>query len=174
MRSVKTARRRAGAAARGALIVLLGALLALPAQAQNVCATKASLVNPMTVEPSGLGGTGAPVKALVDTVKGVWRSALNLVGVRTAEDPGGIGGTGVTAHGEKGLGGTGIIAGDPGTGGGIGGTGIVGVISGFASICVNDVEVHFDANTPVLDNGKPVSARQRWSAGSRRSASLRS
>ncbi|MBK7548868.1 MAG: hypothetical protein IPI20_14080 [Rhodoferax sp.] len=115
MRSVKTSRRLAKVAARGALIVLLGALLVLPVQAQNVCATKASLVNPMTVEPSGLGGTGAPVKALVDTVKGVWRSALNLVGVRAAEDPGGIGGTGVTAQGEKGLG---------GTGGGIGGTGM--------------------------------------------------
>jgi hypothetical protein len=56
MRSVKTSRRLAKVAARGALIVLLGALLVLPVQAQNVCATKASLVNPMTVEPSGLGG----------------------------------------------------------------------------------------------------------------------
>ncbi|UUZ77687.1 DUF5666 domain-containing protein [Polaromonas sp. P1(28)-13] len=52
------------------------------------------------------------------------------------------------------LGGTGISE------GGIGGTGIVGVITGFASICVNGVEVHFDAGTPVSDNGQPGSARQ--------------
>lgn len=79
---------------------------------------------------------------------------------------GGIGGTGVPAHG--GIGGTGVTN----QHGGIGGTGapitqntllpentrgaiaIMGVVTGFASICVNDVEVHYDANTPVLDNGK--------------------
>ena len=62
-------------------------------------------------------------------------------------DPGGIGGTGI----------------DPG---GIGGTGqraeaelgVLGVITGFASICVNGIEVHFDAATPVALNGEPVSA----------------
>ena len=63
-------------------------------------------------------------------------------------DPGGIGGTGV----------------DPG---GIGGTGqraeaevgVLGVITGFASICVNGIEVHYDANTPVSLNGDPASAK---------------
>jgi hypothetical protein len=63
-------------------------------------------------------------------------------------DPGGIGGTGI----------------DPG---GIGGTGqraeaevgVLGVITGFASICVNGIEVHFDANTPVALNGDPASAK---------------
>jgi hypothetical protein len=62
-------------------------------------------------------------------------------------DPGGIGGTGID-------------------GGGIGGTGqraeaevgVIGVITGFASICVNGIEVHFDAATPVSLNGEPVSA----------------
>jgi uncharacterized protein DUF5666 len=62
-------------------------------------------------------------------------------------DPGGIGGTGI----------------DPG---GIGGTGqradaelgVLGVITGFASICVNGIEVHFDAATPVALNGEPASA----------------
>ena len=72
---------------------------------------------------------------------------------RPGSGTGGIGGTGVVA-GAPGIGGTGI---DPG---GIGGTGIVGVITGFASICVNGVEVHFDVSTPVLNAGEPVSARQ--------------
>ncbi len=88
---------------------------------------------------------------------------------------GGLGGTGVTAEG--GLGGTGVTA-DVGQGragiptehGGMGGTGdavvgtllpndsqggiaIVGVVTGFASICVNGEEVHYDANTTVFDNG---------------------
>ena len=36
----------------------------------------------------------------------------------------------------------------------------MGVITGFASICVNDVEVHFDADTPVVDNGQAISARK--------------
>jgi hypothetical protein len=96
------------------------------------------LVNPLTVDPQGLGGTGAPARA-----KG-----------NTGIDPGGIGGTGVQA------GGAGSGNGGNGGSGGIGGTGIVGVITGFASICVNGVEVHFDRDTPVLDNGQPISARQ--------------
>ena len=62
-------------------------------------------------------------------------------------DPGGIGGTGVD-------------------GGGIGGTGqraeaevgVLGVVTGFASICVNGIEVHYDAKTPVSLNGDPSSA----------------
>ena len=65
-----------------------------------------------------------------------------------AVDPtgrGGIGGTGITVQAEPPV-------------GGIGGTGIVGVITGFASICVNDVEIHLDAKTPVNDNGVDVPA----------------
>ncbi|CAM8642172.1 Domain of unknown function DUF5666 [Comamonadaceae bacterium] len=73
----------------------------------------------------------------------------------------GIGGTGDTAL-RPGIGGTGDVAVKPGIGGtgidngGIGGTGIVGVITGFASICVNGVEVHYDDSTPVNDNGQAV------------------
>ncbi len=36
---------------------------------------------------------------------------------------------------------------------GIGGTGIVGVISGFGSICVNGVEIHYDQATQVIEEG---------------------
>jgi hypothetical protein len=56
---------------------------------------------------------------------------------------------------KPGLGGTGMLAGAPG----LGGTGIVGIITGFASICVNGVEVQYEANTPMSDNGDPGSAR---------------
>ena len=85
-------------------------------------------------------------------------------------DAGGIGGTGVRAEG--GIGGTGGRAegGIGGTGtraeGGSGGTGaiaaeeigVVGVITGFGSICVNGVEVHYDSGTPVTVNGQPGAA----------------
>ncbi|WPC68602.1 DUF5666 domain-containing protein [Rhodoferax ferrireducens] len=94
--------------------------LPMPVQAQNVCATQASPVNP---------GSRSGVAAIM-------------------KDPGGIGGTGMVAS--KPLFGE----------GGIGGTGIVGVITGFASICVNGIEVHYDEKTPVRDNGQSGSASQ--------------
>ena len=68
-----------------------------------------------------------------------------------------------------GIGGTGQMAGLPGIGGtgqaqtradsGIGGTGIVGVVTGFASICVNGEEIHYTPATPVLRDGEPGSTR---------------
>jgi hypothetical protein len=68
--------------------------------------------------------------------------------------------SGVLAEpGSGGIGGTGAQARAPDQGG-IGGTGIVGIITGFASICVNGVEVHFDTTTPVSEAGEPVSARR--------------
>ena len=83
-------------------------------------------------------------------------------------DPGGIGGTGLAPGGTGGTGvepgGTGGTGVDPG---GIGGTGqraeaeigVLGVITGFGSICVNGIEVHYDANTPVAFNGDVSSAK---------------
>ena len=53
--------------------------------------------------------------------------------------------------GRPGIGGTGAAE------GGIGGTGLIGVITGFASICVNGVEVHYDTGTPVSADGLPMS-----------------
>ncbi|MFC3683974.1 DUF5666 domain-containing protein [Hydrogenophaga luteola] len=90
----------------------------------------ASLSNP-AAEPSGIGGTGAPA------VRG--------------PDPGGIGGTGQVAKG-NGIGGTGrpVLAGEEG----LGGTGIVGVVTGFASICVNGIEVEYGPSTPVERGGQ--------------------
>lgn len=88
--------------------------------------------------PPGVGGTGSPA------------------------DPG-VGGTGRGL--EPGLGGTGRST-DPG----IGGTGsalktvdaesfVYGVITGFASICVNGVEIEYDATTPVSNNGETSSVQ---------------
>ena len=103
----------------------------------NVCATQASLVNPAI--GSGLGGTGAVAAA----------PGLGGTGSPLAQrDPGGIGGTGMMA--------TKPTFGE----GGIGGTGIVGVITGFASICVNGLEIQYDPSTPVWDNGQRSSTRQ--------------
>src|SRR5262249_47773517 len=52
---------------------------------------------------------------------------------------------------ERGMGGTGISTRNTvTTERGLGGTGIVGVITGFSSICINGLEVAYDATTPVL------------------------
>src|SRR6185369_14966197 len=124
--------------ARHAAVAAISVLsLCSLAQAQDVCATKASAVNPASAP--GLGGTG------------VASGGIGGTGIST----GGTGGTGISGGG---TGGTGIATGGiGGTGisnGGIGGTGIVGVITGFASICVNGVEVHYGADTPVVADGR--------------------
>lgn len=86
-------------------------------------------------DTSGIGGTGAPPQ----------------------HDPtGGIGGTGAPLpHDEgSGIGGTGMpLAANEGSG--IGGTGIVGVITGFGSIWVNGVEVHYPVDAVIQTPGGP-------------------
>jgi hypothetical protein len=127
------------------------------AEPANVCAT-AAIKNPNI--DGGMGGTGAPGNG---GLGGTGIIANGGVGGTGVTNEGGLGGTGVTAEG--GLGGTGISA-DGGMGGtgmlaengllpesGKGGIAIIGVVTGFASICVNDTEVHYDANIPVFDNG---------------------
>lgn len=64
-------------------------------------------------------------------------------------DEGGIGGTGVHANrpdDEGGIGGTGIEAGID--------TGVIGTITGFASICVGELEIHYGSDTPVEIDGQ--------------------
>ena len=96
-------------------------------------------------------------------VVAAWAASMPSRAACVAAD-GGIGGTGIVAEG--GIGGTGAIAagGIGGTGtlaaGGIGGTGIVGAITGFASICVNGFEVHFDNGATVTVNGELADAKQ--------------
>lgn len=116
-----------------ATLTLLGSVSVL---AENNCDTHASLINPAHLEHSGIGGTGAVQSGIGGT--GLYE--------------GGIGGTGAP---EGGIGGTGNVVQD----GGIGGTGIIGIITGFASICVNGVEIHYDINTPVTVDGRLSTAR---------------
>ena len=103
------------------------------AAAANACIAKGGIGGTGYVpDGGGVGGTGAP-------------------------PDGGIGGTGAIAKG--GIGGTGAIAkgGIGGTGFATNGVGVVGTITGFASLCVNGLEVHYAAGTPVSANGLPAS-----------------
>lgn len=88
-------------------------------------------------------------------------------GAPVMRDGSGVGGTGMPANSAdgSGQGGTGIIlSGAPGgDGSGTGGTGrtveVEGVITGFASICVNGLELHYQPSTPVTIRGKTATAR---------------
>ncbi len=112
-------------------IAILVLVFAVEGLAENTCAGKASLVNPHT-------------SARSSTDEVIVQSGIGGTGIQD----GGIGGTG---NKEGGIGGTG---GQMANDGGIGGTGIVGVITGFASICVNGVEIHYDPDTPVSVDGQ--------------------
>jgi hypothetical protein len=72
-------------------------------------------------------------------------------GTGLSGDTDGVGGTGITDPGD-GVGGTGIER-DARGGDGVGGTGVVGVVTGFGSICVNGLELEYDASTPVEVDG---------------------
>lgn len=65
----------------------------------------------------------------------------------------GVGGTGLIDP-DDGIGGTGLI--DPDDG--IGGTGVLGTVTGFASLCVNGLEIHYAASVPVLVDGVGASS----------------
>ena len=94
------------------------------ALAKGACNTNPSSIVPTLATNSGISSTGTAVQ--------------EIEGIRD------------TADAEGGIGGTGIVAKD----GGIGGTGIIGIITEFASICVNNIEIHYDTNTPVFVDGK--------------------
>jgi len=102
---------------------------------------------PACVDPGGIGGTGAPQHegGIGGTGAPAAGHGIGGTGAPVAQNPGGSGGTGEIARG--GIGGTGAPE------GGLGGTGIVGTITGFASICVNGVEVHYEEAVPVTENG---------------------
>lgn len=95
---------------------------------------------------SGVGGTGAPQGG----IGGTGAPVAGGTGGTGAQPDSGVGGTGAVAGG---IGGTGLQADS-----GVGGTGIVGTITGFASVCIGELEVHFGADTPVSMNGQPSSA----------------
>ncbi|MBI4740971.1 MAG: hypothetical protein HY777_05350 [Betaproteobacteria bacterium] len=90
----------------------------------------------------GIAGTGAPAQT----------GGVGGTGAPRPLQNGGIGGTGSPQPpGHGGIGGTGQQA-----EGGLGGTGIVGIVTGFGSVCVNGLEVRYDEATPVDRNGLPV------------------
>jgi len=99
---------------------------------------------------SGIGGTGL----WSDTGIGGTGKPVVLRDPDSHDDGSGTGGTGLQADG-RGVGGTGH--GDDGSG--LGGTSVVGVVTGFGSVCVNGLELHYDGQTPIAQDGEPVSAR---------------
>ncbi len=146
---------------------LAGTLLAWVA----IAVSTGSLAGPVCVDPDGgIGGTGAAARSQGVGGTGSRQDGQGGIGGTgaPARDQGGIGGTGgraggsagQAADGQGGIGGTGSVA------EGMGGTGlpadatrvgIVGTITGFASVCVNGMEVHYQPQTPVTENGTPAS-----------------
>jgi hypothetical protein len=61
---------------------------------------------------------------------------------------------------ERGIGGTGAASRIKLADRGIGGTGIVGVVTGFASVCVDGLEVHLDKSVPVSVNDRTMTTGQ--------------
>lgn len=99
---------------------------------------------------------GAPALSHADGCKEV---AVNdpdsgIGGTGFGEDDSGVGGTGF-GDPDSGIGGTGFGAPDSG----IGGTGVFGTITGFASICVNGLEVHYAPDVSVTWNGAAATAQ---------------
>lgn len=115
---------------------------------------------PRSIHRAGAGFVLALLLALV-AAPGLGRAACPTpggVGGTGLSDPGdGVGGTGIDSENGPtgGVGGTGIDAARQIGSDGVGGTGIVGVISGFGSICVNGLEVEYDEATPIDVDGEP-------------------
>ncbi len=130
------------------LLPLLIALLPATSWAGPVCVDPEQPANnrPARDGVGGIGGTGQP--AAHDNGHG--NGGIGGTG-HSGDGVGGIGGTGRTNDGSGGIGGTGAPLADGRS------MGIVGVVSGFASVCVNGVEVHFDESTAVNDNGEQSS-----------------
>jgi hypothetical protein len=158
--------------ARLTAIVCTTFALAMPlvpktAHADLQCsATPQPLIEPSsTADKGGAGGTGQQADKGGTGGTGQQADKGGTGGTGQQADKGGTGGTGQQAD-KGGTGGTGTRADKGGVGGtgqqvdkgGVGGTGIVGVITGFASICINGLEVKYDRGTPVSRNGSPAQA----------------
>ncbi|MDD5295655.1 MAG: DUF5666 domain-containing protein [Rhodocyclaceae bacterium] len=162
------------------LLALVGLVLVLvvdAAEAANVCQGKTWVAAPVLVlgGSSGMGGTGrsGDESGMGGTGRGGDESGMGGTGRGdegiggTGRSGEGMGGTGAVAQapgvaGDEGMGGTGHVAANPGPLArdeqGMGGTGIVGVIAGFGSICVNGLELHYDAATPTRMDGSSARA----------------
>jgi uncharacterized protein DUF5666 len=138
------------------VVLALAAPLALAvasgsAYAANACVAKGGVGGTGYTTDGGVGGTGAPAGGVGGT-----GAPDGGVGGTGAPD-GGVGGTGMQPRG--GVGGTGFQAkgGVGGTGRLANGVGVLGTITGFASICINGLEVHYGSDTPIASNGLPAS-----------------
>jgi hypothetical protein len=107
---------------------------------ENVCKNKHWLQSPVIASTShngaGIGGTGFSMP-----IKSSESAQLN------GEGESGIGGTGVAIPTQSDT----LVKKEDESG--IGGTGIVGIISGFGSICVDGVEIHVKETTPIFEDG---------------------
>jgi len=112
-----------------------------------------------STDEKGVGGTGKMPGGIGGTGKSAKENGLG----GTGKTPGGVGGTGKSAKenglggtGKKpgGIGGTGISTSDEGSG--IGGTGIIGTITSFGSVCVNGFRVQYTDKTQYRSDGKPI------------------
>ncbi|GLQ33329.1 hypothetical protein GCM10007876_38090 [Litoribrevibacter albus] len=109
---------------------------------------------------SGIGGTGQVADRGIGGTGQIADRGIGGTGQIAGPDQrleNGIGGTGQQAHLDTNSSGNGSGSGSGGTGG-IGGTGIVGTITGFGSIWVNNTHVTFDDSTPITINKQPATA----------------
>jgi uncharacterized protein DUF5666 len=122
---------------------------------------------------TGIGGTGSPMHG----------SGIGGTGQIAHDNGSGIGGTGQVAHSNgSGIGGTGKPIQKNGSrnfgpgfisNNGIGGTGqpvqqagfVIGTITGFGSICVNGIEIHYTSSTPVQRDGQHVNPENSFAIG---------
>ena len=109
-----------------------------------------AMANPC--DDGGIGGTGIALSRGIGGT-GITAKSSGIGGTGITNNQAGIGGTGISET-QKGIGGTGAQAQS-----GIGGTGIVGIITGFGSICVNNLEVHYYEDTPVDVDGEKISSQ---------------
>lgn len=111
-----------------------------------------SVVSANPCDDGGIGGTGIQERSSgIDGTGSAFKNG-GIGGTGSAIEKGGIGGSGDKV--KDGIGGTGISNKEEG----IGGTGILGVITGFGSICVNRLEVHYSKETPVKMDGQKISS----------------
>lgn len=128
--------------------------------AANPCATGGA---PEPREGTGLGGTGhGPLQQDGSGSGGTGYAPL----ISGSTDGTGMGGTGYgpVQQDGSGAGGTGHTPWMEATdGNGVGGTGheteVEGVITGFASICVNGLELHYQSSTPIAINGRRAATK---------------
>jgi hypothetical protein len=118
-------------------IVTLLFIWSVSALAKNNCDADFSQINPINLT----------LTEISDVEPMAFQSRISDPELRD----GGTGGTGNQESGEN-------VAKSLVSEGGVGGTGIIGIITGFASICVNGAEIHYDASTFISMDGRPSTA----------------